>query len=298
MTTTKARELLEHGLKDMYDAEQRFTKALGVMTDNAHDRSLADGFRRHQEVTRGQVKRIERAFKEIGSRAVREECPAAKGLVREYEKFLEQEGAGNGLLDAFAATAGLKVEHYEIASYRALISLAEFCDYGGAAKLLKQNLAEEEQAAAEMQSASTKLSAELAGASTADVAQRSLGAMVDQVREGTLAAVGGVRAVGEQAVGRARKVVRKAENRGRTKMKRGTTTTRSAASTVKRKAKKKPVTSRTRAASKATRGSTKSVSRPRGSSTTSRARTSSSRKTTGPAARRKSTRSTTRRTSR
>ena len=164
---------------------------------------------------------------------------------------------------------------------------AEFCDYDGAAKLLKRNLAEEEQAAAEMQSASTKLSAELAGASTSDVAQRSLGAVVDQVREETYAAVGGVRSVGEQAVGRARKAVRKAERRGRTKMKGAKTTARSASSTVKRKAKK-PV-SRTRGASKGT-GSTRNVSRPRGSSTTSRARTSSARKTTRPAARRKTTR--------
>jgi ferritin-like metal-binding protein YciE len=286
--TTKARELLEHGLKDMYDAEHRFTKALGTMIDNAHDRSLVDGFRRHRDVTKNQVKRLEQAFEEIGSRPSREECPAAKGLVREYEKFVEEEGAADGLHDTFAATAGLKVEHYEIASYRALIDLAEFCDYGGAARL-------------------TKLSGELAGASTADIAQRTLGSMVDQAREGTLHAVGGVRAVGERAIGEARKVVRKAEKRGRVKLQRGGTTTRRATSTVKRKASttkrkatRKATTSRARATSKATRG-TRNASRPRAKSSTARSRTTAARKTTSRPASRKTTarrRSTARRASR
>jgi hypothetical protein len=253
------------------------------------------------------VKRLEQAFEEIGSRPSREECPAAKGLVREYEKFVEQEGAADGLHDTFAATAGLKVEHYEIASYRALIDLAEFCDYGGAAKLLKQNLAEEEQAAAEMQSAATKLSGELAGASTADIAQRTVGSMVDQAREGTLHAVGGVRAVGERAIGEARKVVRKAEKRGRAKLQRGSTTARRTTSTVKRKASttkrkatRKATTSRARATSKGTRG-TRNASRPRAKSSTARSRTTAARKTTSRPASRKTTarrRSTARRASR
>jgi ferritin-like metal-binding protein YciE len=301
--STKAHALLEHGLKDMYDAEQRFTKALGTMMENAHDRSLVDGFRRHRDVTQVQVKRLERAFEEIGSTPKREECPAAKGLVREYEKFVDEEGSADGLHDAFAATAGLKVEHYEIASYRALIDLAEFCDYGGAARLLKQNLAEEEQAAAEMQAASTKLTAELAGASTAELAQRSLGAMVDHVREGTFAAVGGVLSVGERAVGDARKVVRKAEKRGRAKMKRAPTSARSPSSTVKRKAtrkaarvKRKATAARPRGTSKGTRG-TRNVSRPRAKTATTRSRTTVARKTTRRPVARKSTRSTARRRS-
>jgi ferritin-like metal-binding protein YciE len=321
--TKKARELLEHGLKDMYDAEQRFTKALGTMIENSHDRSLVDGFRRHRDVTKNQVKRLEQAFEEIGSRPAREECLAATGLVREYEKFVDEEGAADGMHDTFAATAGLKVEHYEIASYRALVDLAEFCDFAGAAKLLKQNLAEEEQAAGEMQSAATKLSAELAGASTAEMAQRSVGAMVSHVREGTFAAVGGVMSVGERAVDRARSVVRTAEKRGRKRLgepgsavRSAKTTAKRKAATVKRKAsaskssakrrattaKRKATrtaTTRTRGTSKGTR-TTRSVSRPRAKSSTGRSRSTTARRTASRPAGRKSTarRSTARRTSR
>lgn len=308
MPTTKARKLLEHGLKDMYDAEQRFVDALGSMIDNANDRSLADGFRRHREVTKGQVKRLETAFKDIGSRPQRAECPAARGLVREYEKFVQEETSGDGMLDTFAASAGLKVEHYEIASYRALIDLAEFCDYDKAARALKQNLAEEEQAAAEMQAAATKLSAKLADAPTTAVAGRAVGAMFDQVREGTMSAVGGVMTVGERAVGRARGALKSAERRGRRRVgsarasssstaRRATSTTRKTAAKAKRTAtttRRKAATGARRATSTAKRTGTSTARRAR--ATTSRASgraKASARRTTSAAGRTTSARRTT-----
>lgn len=281
MPTTKAKKLLEHGLKDMYDAEHRFVDALGTMIENAHDRSLADGFRRHREVTKGQVKRLERAFEDIGSSPQRTECPAARGLVREYEKFVEEETSGDGMLDTFAATAGLKVEHYEIASYRALVDLAEFCDFDKAARALKQNLAEEEQAAAEMQAAATKLSAELADAPTTAVAGRAVGAMFDQVREGTMSAVGGVMTVGERAVGRARGALKTAERRGRKRVaasRRKTTSTARRTTSTARK-----TTAKTKTTARKARRATTATARRAGATTTrgtGRASTASRRRTT------------------
>src|SRR5687767_4933762 len=123
-----AQKLLEHGLKDMYDAEQRFVVVLGKMESNATDSSLADGFRRHRQITENQVERLEKAFADLGTKPSREDCDGAKGLIKEYDKFVAEDSYGAGVLDAFAATSALKVEHYEIASYRSLIDLAEFCD--------------------------------------------------------------------------------------------------------------------------------------------------------------------------
>jgi ferritin-like metal-binding protein YciE len=293
---TKAHKLLEHGLKDIYDAEQRFVTALGTMIDNAHDRTLADGFRRHRDVTKKQVRRLEEAFEDIGREPTRTECPAARGLVREYEKFVAEEGSGNGngMLDAFAASAGLKVEHYEIASYRALIDLAEFCEFDRCAHLLKKNLVEEEQAAAELQSTSTSLSAKLAGASTSVVAGRALGSMVDQVREGTLQNVSSVRAVGEHAVDTARRMVRTAERRGRKKVGQAKSSATSAKRSVKRRASstRKKATSRSRTAASsrpattrrrttATRSAAKRTTRRPASRTTARRSSTGRRTTTG-----------------
>src|SRR5688572_27162357 len=107
----RALELLQHGLKDMYDAEQRFSESLVKMAKNADDKTLANGFKRHKDVTDNQVKRLEEAFREMDLRPERETCKGATGLIAEYESFVEEHKDGNGLLDAFSATAGLKVEH-------------------------------------------------------------------------------------------------------------------------------------------------------------------------------------------
>ena len=207
----RAIELLEHGMRDMYDAEQRFAQSLDKMQRNADDPSLKSGFRRHKDVTENQVKRLEHAFQELNRPAKREECAAAKGLVAEYENFIAEHRPGNGFLDAFAANAGLKVEHYEIASYRALVNLAEFCDLDKVARLLSQNLAEEEQAASEMMSASMKLGAKLAGASAAKVATRGVASMFDRARENTYAAIGDVKATAGTASARVRSRAKKAK---------------------------------------------------------------------------------------
>jgi ferritin-like metal-binding protein YciE len=299
----EAFELLEHGLKDMYDAEHKFVDALGKMVENASDRSLADGFRRHQEVTRGQVRRLERAFNEIGTSPEREECAGAKGLIEEYQKFVKEQGPDGELVDAFAAGAGLKVEHYEIASYRNLVDLAEFCGEDGAAKLLKQNLAEEEQTAVEMQTAATKLGAKLAGASATAVAGRAVGSMVSQAREGTMRAVGGALAVGDRAVGRTQSALRTAERRGRkVKAKGRSATRRTASGTTRRKAPSRTrtgATARTRRAAGAARSTAKRTTR-RAKSTAKRATGATRRATTrGRTATRKATsaaRSTARKT--
>jgi ferritin-like metal-binding protein YciE len=214
--TQAARELLQHGLKDIYDAEHRFVTALVEMESNATDETLADGFRRHKDMTQGQIERLETAFDDIGIEPEREACAGAQGLIKEYKSFVSDKSYGSGMLDAFAAGAALKVEHYEIATYRALIDLAEFCDFDTAARALKQNLAEEEATAAELQSAATTLGANLADASTADVAGRAVGSAIDHVREATAANIGGARAVGQRAVKGARKAIKAAETRGRT----------------------------------------------------------------------------------
>lgn len=208
-------ELLEHGMRDMYDAEHRFVDALGTMMDEVSDPELVEGFRRHQRVTKEQIRRLERAFDEIGKEPKREDCPGSRGLIAEYQKFVKEQKPDRATLDTFAAEAGLKVEHYEIASYRSLMNLAQFLGYGGCVKLFRQTLAEEEQAAAELQSDGARLAADLTGAGGTDLARRAGGTLFDQVREGALVTAETAKTVGERAGKRASKAIRTAERRGR-----------------------------------------------------------------------------------
>ncbi|XPE44195.1 DUF892 family protein [Shigella flexneri] len=68
----------------------------------------------------------------------RMKCVAMEGLLKKLmrsSKVPESE-----VRDAALIAAAQKVEHYEIASYGTLATLAEQLDYGKAAKLLKETL--------------------------------------------------------------------------------------------------------------------------------------------------------------
>jgi ferritin-like metal-binding protein YciE len=286
-------ELLQHGLRDVYDAEHRFVEALETMISQVSDESLEDGFRRHLKQTKEQIRRLDRVFDELDETPGREDCPGSKGLIAEYQKFVKEGKPQGDVLNAFAAEAGLKVEHYEMVAYRSLINLAAFCGYDEVARLLRQNLVEEEQAAAELTSASERLSAQLTGAGGTGIVRRAAGTLFDQMREGGLAAAGTAKTVGEYAVRRTGEAVDQAERRGR----RAVRSAQARGRTARAKSGGRSTTSRARATTrrKSTTSSGRSRATARGRSTarktsTSRGGTSRStaRRTTG--SRRRTTR--------
>jgi ferritin-like metal-binding protein YciE len=273
--------LLEHGLRDMYDAEHRFAKGLETMIAQVSDESLAQGFRRHLRMTKEQIRRLERAFDELGKSAERVDCPGSKGLIAEYEKFVKEEDPDAATLDAFAAEAGQKFEYYEIVAYRSLITLAEFLGNEACARLFRQSLAEEEQAAAELRSTSELLTAKLTGARGPGIMRHAAGTLMDQMREGALVTAGTARTVGEYATRRTGAAIQKAERRGRRAVKtaqaRGRakrTSSRPAASRARKTTRASATRRTTRAkATPRTRAGARRTSR----STTARTRTSRTR---------------------
>ncbi len=158
----KAQELLEHGLKDMYDAEKRLVDALDTMASEVSDRQLAQGFEMHRKQTRGQIDRLEKVFKAVGSKPEREECHGIVGLVEEFETFVKEENPSDDVLNVFASSAALKVEHYEIASYKSLIKLAHQAGMTEVVALLEQNLNEELENARKLETMGIQLGRELA----------------------------------------------------------------------------------------------------------------------------------------
>lgn len=136
-----ARELFEHELRDIYDAEEKLVRATETMANKATDEQLATSFKEHSEVTKGQVKRLESVFQSIGREPRREKCDGINGLIEEFSGFVKDENPSPEVLDFFAIGAATKVEHYEINAYKSLIALAG--TIGIDAGPLEQNLAEE-----------------------------------------------------------------------------------------------------------------------------------------------------------
>ncbi|WP_339749446.1 ferritin-like domain-containing protein [uncultured Rubinisphaera sp.] len=129
-------------LQDIYDAEQRLTKALPEMAEKASDPQLKRAFQDHLEETKNHVQRLERIFEMIDEKAKAKTCEAMKGLIKEGDEIINASG-DDAVIDAALIAAAQRVEHYEIAAYGCIRNLAERVGCPQVTELLQQTLDEE-----------------------------------------------------------------------------------------------------------------------------------------------------------
>jgi ferritin-like metal-binding protein YciE len=138
-------DVLKTELEDLHSAETQLTKALPKMAKAASNEELKKAFEEHLEETKGHVKRLEEALGELGVKSPSEECKAMKGLIAEGEEILEEDGDDTAK-DAAIIAAAQKVEHYEIASYGTVRTLADELGLDDIRDLMEQTLDEESNA--------------------------------------------------------------------------------------------------------------------------------------------------------
>lgn len=140
---SELKELFVDELKDIYWAEKHLTKALTKMAKSATSDQLRDAFDQHLAETEKQITRLEQVFEGVGEKASAKKCEAMEGLIKEAEELISDTEDGTLTRDVALISAAQKVEHYEIASYGTLKTLAGVLGYSEAAKLLETTLAEE-----------------------------------------------------------------------------------------------------------------------------------------------------------
>ena len=129
-----------HLLSDTYSAEKQLTRALAKLARATSNEKLSQAFHAHLEETHGQIDQVVES--ESNLKIKRMKCVAMEGLIEEANEVIESTEK-NEVRDAALIAAAQKVEHYEIASYGTLATLAEQLGYRKAAKLLKETLEEE-----------------------------------------------------------------------------------------------------------------------------------------------------------
>ncbi|WP_085452878.1 ferritin-like domain-containing protein [Escherichia coli] len=143
MQIKSVEDIFIHLLSDTYSAEKQLTKALSKLSRSAYSDKLTAAFQSHLDETHGQIERIDQIVdSEDGLELKRIKCAAMEGLIEEANEVIESTDK-NEVRDAALIAAAQKVEHYEIASYGTLVTLAEQLGYKKAAKLLKETLEEE-----------------------------------------------------------------------------------------------------------------------------------------------------------
>jgi len=135
-------DLFVNQIEDLYDAENRLTKALPKMAEAANSSQLKQAFQQHLTETQGHVSRLETIFRELGVEPKRETCEAMKGLITEGEEMIGAKGDPE-VKDAALIAAGQRVEHYEMSGYGTARTFAQRLGLTQAANLLQQTLNEE-----------------------------------------------------------------------------------------------------------------------------------------------------------
>ena len=138
-------ELFLHELADVLGAEKLILKMLPKLASEASDRELKQGFKRHERETKQQIKNLEQVFKSLRKRVKAENCPAAQGLKKEHDDFMKEEKPEQDVANSFLTGAAARTEHYEIAAYTGLVTMARAMGEKEAVRLLDENLKQEKQ---------------------------------------------------------------------------------------------------------------------------------------------------------
>ena len=145
MPNSKFHELFVEELKDIYWAEKNLVKALPKMQKAATSKELTSCIASHLEETKGHVARLEQVFELLGKKAQAKKCDAMEGLLKEGDSIVEETEDGSLTRDAAIIMAAQKVEHYEIATYGGLVTLAKTLGLNDVADVLHQTLEEEKE---------------------------------------------------------------------------------------------------------------------------------------------------------
>ncbi len=159
-----AMDLFVHELSDIRSAEEIIISMLERGIKAVSSEELKTGLEEHLEETRGHLDTVDKAFKELNLEPEDVECEGAKGLKRELEEAIKEKPEPL-VLDAMIAGGAAKTEHYEISGYSGLVDQAKLLGEDSVAKLLSQNLKEEEAALKKVEKVESKLQKELAGES-------------------------------------------------------------------------------------------------------------------------------------
>jgi ferritin-like metal-binding protein YciE len=143
-------ELFVDQLKDIYDAENRLTKAIPKLAKKAKNEDLRAALQEHMQETEEHVARLEQAFQQMGEKAKAKPCPGMKGIIEEGNEHVGEDYDDDDLRDAVIIGSAQRVEHYEMAAYGTAIAHARLLELDEIVNLLEQTLEEEKAADAKL----------------------------------------------------------------------------------------------------------------------------------------------------
>ena len=149
------KKLFVHKLGEALNMERTVLTMLKKNEETAKDPELKRLFGHHRDETEGQVRNLEQAFSSLGVDASGHVCHGMDGMKKEAQNMIEK--VSPELLDGTLAGGATHVEHYEIATYKGLITDAESLRKEDVVALLQENLEQEEHTLTEVERAAQRL---------------------------------------------------------------------------------------------------------------------------------------------
>lgn len=138
-------EFFVTALQEMYWSETNLINVLTTMSGAATTRELQSSFELHANQTRDHVQRLEQVFALLALPPQAEPCVGLQGLFDEGWQVIDETPEGSAQRDVALIIAAQKVEHYEMACYGSLITLAKTMGQTEIADLLVPTLEEEKE---------------------------------------------------------------------------------------------------------------------------------------------------------
>jgi ferritin-like metal-binding protein YciE len=137
------KDVFRYSLGMLYDAEQQILASIDEMETETRSTAFRNRIRQHREETQRQIQNLQRCFELLGTDAPHAQSAVARAM-REDKRAFRREEPSPEALEIFDLDAASKTEHYEIASYRSLLDMAQALGADDVRRLLEQNLREEE----------------------------------------------------------------------------------------------------------------------------------------------------------
>jgi ferritin-like metal-binding protein YciE len=145
MALNSLQDVFEEQINDLRSAEEQLVEALPKLAMAAASPELKQAFSDHLAETKQHLERIDDVISLAGIQRSGETCEGMKGLIREGEEAVKEDGDPMAK-DAALIASAQRVEHYEIAGYGTVVTLAGHLGLDEAKDLLGQTLEEEGQA--------------------------------------------------------------------------------------------------------------------------------------------------------
>ena len=145
MPNENLQDLYIEQLRDLHSAENQILSALPKMIGQTTHPDLKAALTEHKKIREKEVERLEQIFSELGQRPGGHKCKGMEGLIEEGEDALTDFKDGD-VLDAAIIASAQRVEHYEMAGYGTVRSMANMLGFDKQADLLQQTLTEEGEA--------------------------------------------------------------------------------------------------------------------------------------------------------